>query len=40
MAVFIDGLAKKGIETKDLALRIKSPIKFRIPGSGVAQAEI
>lgn len=33
MAVFIDGLAAKGIDVKDLAARIRNPIRFKIPGN-------
>lgn len=32
MAVFIDNLASKGIDVKDLAARIRNPIRFRVPG--------
>lgn len=32
LAVFIDGLASKGIDIKDLASRIRNPIRFRPPG--------
>lgn len=34
LAQFIEGLAEKGIECKDLALRIREPILFRPPGLG------
>lgn len=34
MAGFIDVLAQKGIDTKDLAARIRNPIKFRPLGGG------
>lgn len=34
LAAFIDGLSQKGVETKDLAARIRSPIQFRAPGGG------
>ncbi|MGH6819678.1 MAG: P63C domain-containing protein, partial [Methylocella sp.] len=33
LAVFVDGLAQKGIDTKDLAARIRNPIRF-LPVSG------
>lgn len=32
MAVFIDNLATKGIDVKDLASRIRNPIRFKPPG--------
>lgn len=34
LALFIEGLAEKGIDCKDLALRIRNPILFRPPGLG------
>jgi hypothetical protein len=34
MAVFIESLAQKGLEVKDLSLRIRNPIKFRLPSGG------
>lgn len=33
LAVFLDGLAQRGVETKDLAARIRNPIKIN-PGTG------
>lgn len=36
MAAFIDGIAVKGIDTKDLETRIRNPILFRHPGGGRA----
>jgi hypothetical protein len=34
MAGFIDSLSQKGVDVKDLAARIRSPIKLRFPGGG------
>ena len=34
MAGFIDGLSQKGVDVKDLALRIRNPIRFKLPGGG------
>jgi hypothetical protein len=34
MVGFIDSLAKKGIDVKDLLTRIRNPIRFRFPGGG------
>jgi hypothetical protein len=34
MAGFIDALGQKGVDTRDLAARIRNPIKFRPPGGG------
>ena len=34
MAVFVDAIAKKGLDVKDLTARIRSPIRFRPPGGG------
>ncbi|MDX2258014.1 MAG: P63C domain-containing protein [Hyphomicrobiaceae bacterium] len=34
MAGFVEGLAKKGIDIKDLSARIRNPIRFRFPGGG------
>lgn len=34
MAGFIDGLAQKGIDTKDLPSRIRNPIRFKLPAGG------
>lgn len=34
LAQFIEGLAEKGIDCSDLAVRIRNPILFRPPGSG------
>jgi hypothetical protein len=34
MVGFVDGLAQKGVDVKDLAARIRNPIKFRFPGGG------
>lgn len=34
LAVFFESLASKGIEIKDLSVRIRSPIRFRAPGIG------
>lgn len=34
LAQFIEGLAEKGIDCKDLAVRIRNPILFRPPGLG------
>lgn len=34
MALFIDSLGLKGIDVKDLSLRIKNPIRFKLPAGG------
>lgn len=34
IVLFVDSLAKKGIDDKDLAVRMRNPIKFRFPGGG------
>jgi hypothetical protein len=34
MAGFIEGLSQKGVEIKDLASRIRNPIRFKLPGGG------
>jgi P63C domain len=34
MAGFIDGISQKGIDIKDLSSRIKSPLRFKLPGGG------
>ena len=34
MALFIEGLAEKGVNCKDLAVRIRNPIVFRFKGGG------
>src|SRR5712691_1582451 len=34
MAVFLDGLAQKGVDIKDLAVRIRAPIRFLPTGGG------
>lgn len=36
LAVFFDGLAAKGIDIRDLSARIRNPIRFILPGGGVA----
>lgn len=36
LAQFIESLAEKGIDCKDLALRIRNPLPFRAPGVGKA----
>ncbi len=36
MAGFIDALEQKGVDVKDLASRIRNPIRFRLPGGGSA----
>lgn len=36
LALFIEGLADKGIDCKDLAVRIRNPIPFRPKGGGIA----
>lgn len=34
MVGFVDALAQKGVDVKDLAARIRNPLKFRFPGGG------
>lgn len=34
MVGFVDALAQKGVDVKDLAARIRNPIKFKFPGGG------
>jgi hypothetical protein len=34
MAVFVDGIAQKGVDTKDLATRIRQPVRFARPEGG------
>lgn len=34
LAVFLDSLAAKGLDIKELSMRIRNPIKFMPPGSG------
>ena len=34
IAVFMDGLAQKGVVIKDLAARLRDPIRFATPGGG------
>lgn len=36
MVLFVDSLAKKGMDDRGLAARMRSPIKFRFPGGGRA----
>jgi hypothetical protein len=34
MAVFVDRISQKGLDTRDLAARIRNPIRFRLPNGG------
>lgn len=34
MVVFVESLARRGMDIKDLAARMRSPIRFKIPGGG------
>jgi len=36
LAVFVDAIARKGIESNSLASRIREPIRFRMPAGGAA----